>query len=365
MTHLQTAPLSVVHVVETCCGGVATFVAQLITSQMADPLFSKVHLLHDNQGTEEKVLRTTPDTSIYTSSRNPLKAWRIAREIHARLAEIGPDVVVLHSSFPGFWGRMFRGPWKTIYCPHGWAFTQDFHPLAKKIYAEIERLFSHRCEAIVSISHDEFRLGDKAGVRTDIHEVIRHGLPPAHPAESPILPLDQDALNLAFVGRFERQKGLDVLLQFFDDAALDHITLWLVGEDFRGVSRQDLPSRSNIRALGWLSSGQVDKVLSQVDALVMPSRTEGFGLAALEAMRMKKPVIANRVGGLSELVVEGVNGRFINIRDITASRAVLAGLTKAELATMGEAALGIFEREFRWDVCYGKWREFIARVAAG
>ncbi len=357
------APLRVVHVVETCCGGVATFASLLIGSQMNDPMFSEVHLLHDGQGTEEKVLRLPHAVSTYTSSRKPWMALGIARELHQRLSAIKPDIVFLHSSFPGFWGRIFRGSWKVIYCPHGWSFTPDFHPLKMALYKKVEAALSYRCDAIVSISNDEFRIGHEAGVRDGVHDVIRHGLPAAQATSLPPLPLDPAALNLAFVGRFERQKGLDILEEIFDDPRLSHITVWLAGGDVRGVSNHRLSQRPNFRLLGWLDESQINALLQQVDALIMPSRWEGFGLVALEAMRNRKAVIASRVGGLPELVLDGINGRLMDIRDVPASRDLLAGLNKPELARMGEAAREIFDREFRWDVCYGKWRTLVARVA--
>ena len=364
MTPKAERSCSVVHVVETCCGGVATFVSHLIKSQINDPAFSAVHLLHDDRGTEKKLLELTDKVSTYKSSRNPICALGIALDVHRKLKEIDADVVILHSTFPGVWGRLFRGRWKTIYCAHGWSFSQDFHAFSKLAYKKIEVALSHRCDAIVSISHDEFRVGHEAGIPDDIHVVIRHGLAPAAPEGEPVLPLNPETINLAFVGRFERQKGLDVLYDIFDDPSLDNITVWLVGEDIRGVERHVLPARANLRRLGWLNEGQIDAVLRQMDGLIVPSRSEGFGLVALEAMRNRKAVIASRVGGLTELIVEGVNGYLMDINNIPACRALLASLSKPELARMGEAAFEIFEREFRWDGCYGKWRDLILRVAA-
>ncbi len=78
----------------------------------------------------------------------------------------------------------------------------------------------------------------------------------------------------------------------------------------------------------------------------MPSHWEGFGLVALEAMRNRKAVIASRVGGLPELVLDGINGRLMDIRDVPASRDLLAGLNKPELARMGEGRREIFDRGF-------------------
>jgi glycosyltransferase involved in cell wall biosynthesis len=96
----------------------------------------------------------------------------------------------------------------------------------------------------------------------------------------------------------------------------------------------------------------------------MPSRSEAFGLATLEAMRNKRAVIASRVGGLKELVIEGVNGRFIDINDIQACREVLLELNKDELRRMGALGFELFEKEFRWDVCYSKWHALFEQVLA-
>jgi glycosyltransferase involved in cell wall biosynthesis len=354
----------VAHVVETCCGGVATFVAHLIKSQLDDPAFSSVHLLHDGRGTEKKLLALTDNVSTYKSSRNPVFALNVALDVHRKLRAINPDVVILHSTFPGVWGRLFRGSWKTIYCAHGWSFSQDFHPFSRWAYERIEVALSRRCDAIVSISRDEFRVGHRAGVPDEIHVVIPHGLLSATPGNDPELPMEPDGVNLAFVGRFERQKGLDVLYDIFDDPSLDAITVWLVGDDIRGVEKRVLPARKNFRRLGWLKEPQIDAVLRQVDGLIVPSRSEGFGLVALEAMRNRKAVIASRVGGLTELIDEGVNGHLMDINDIPACRTLLASLRRADLVRMGEAAFALFEREYLWDGCYQKWRALVLRVAA-
>ncbi len=62
-----------------------------------------------------------------------------------------------------------------------------------------------------------------------------------------------------------------------------------------------------VRFLGW--DADVKKLLASWDLLVMPSLEEGFGLSVLEAMAAGRPVVASRVGGLCELVVDGMTGR--------------------------------------------------------
>ena len=258
-------PLVIAHVVEDCCGGAAAFVSMLIASQTSDSNYASVHLLADQKTKDEQLLKLPHAVHRYESSRNFLRALTIAGNVHNELEKINPDLVVLHSTFPGTWGRVFKGKWKIIYCAHGWSFTQNIPAATKVVYGLIEAVLSYRCDAIVSISNDEFRHAHDFGVRDHAHEVIRHGVPAAAPGTFPSLPLTPSSINLAFVGRFERQKGVDILCEIFNDQRLDHITVWLVGGDIRGVNHVAIPERQNLHTLGWLSGQQVDAVLQQVE----------------------------------------------------------------------------------------------------
>lgn len=71
---------------------------------------------------------------------------------------------------------------------------------------------------------------------------------------------------------------------------------------------------SDIRFLGKLDS--VEEVLSVGDLFIMPSETESFGLAALEAMACEVPVLSSNAGGLPELNIQGKTGFLSNVGDI-------------------------------------------------
>ena len=79
--------------------------------------------------------------------------------------------------------------------------------------------------------------------------------------------------------------------------------------------------------------------LSVADLLLLPSETESFGLAALEAMSCAVPVVASRVGGLPELVDDGVSGRLLPVGDVAGMAAAAIGILGDEraAAAMGEA----------------------------
>ena len=66
---------------------------------------------------------------------------------------------------------------------------------------------------------------------------------------------------------------------------------------------------------------RVHELLPVADLMIMPSELESFGLAALEAMACKVPTIATRVGGVSELIDDGVTGRLFAVGDVDAMAA--------------------------------------------
>lgn len=86
----------------------------------------------------------------------------------------------------------------------------------------------------------------------------------------------------------------------------------------------------DVEALG--EQDQVVPLLSVSDLFLLPSAQESFGLAALEAMACEVPVVASRVGGLPEVVEDGVSGFLCEPEDIE-------GMTKASVALLTDAAL--------------------------
>ena len=127
---------------------------------------------------------------------------------------------------------------------------------------------------------------------------------------------DQGTVLVGFVGRLAAQKGVDVLL---DALALTdgRVRLILVGD---GPERAALQERAGDSSLAGRvhflgHRDDVPELLRGLDAVVMPSRWEGFGLAAVEAMASGVPVIASAVDGLREVVVNGVTGRLVSPGD--------------------------------------------------
>jgi glycosyltransferase involved in cell wall biosynthesis len=94
----------------------------------------------------------------------------------------------------------------------------------------------------------------------------------------------------------------------------------------------------DIRFLG--KQQPIEEILSIADVFVMPSGSETFGLAALEAMSCGVPVVATNIGGLPELIEDGTSGYLCPLNDVDAFtdriRSILAN--ESTLTTMSAAA---------------------------
>jgi glycosyltransferase involved in cell wall biosynthesis len=109
----------------------------------------------------------------------------------------------------------------------------------------------------------------------------------------------------------------------------------VVGSSVVGGDADDSPPE-NVQVAGWLSRPRIAGLLAAADVLVMPSRWEAFPFVALEAMRAGVAVIASRVGGLEEIVEDGVTGLLVRSDDPEQLADVLLKVQPQQLHEMGE-----------------------------
>jgi len=109
---------------------------------------------------------------------------------------------------------------------------------------------------------------------------------------------------------------------------------------------RDLKIQERIHFLG--KQDRVNELLPLADLMLMPSELESFGLAALEAMACKVPSIATRVGGVPELIDDGVTGLLYDVGDVDAMAAGALGLLTdpARLRAMREAGRKVAQTRF-------------------
>jgi glycosyltransferase involved in cell wall biosynthesis len=139
--------------------------------------------------------------------------------------------------------------------------------------------------------------------------------------ESPPAPLPERPVAI-FVGVLERYKAVDVLAEAWRLAAprVPDATLHVVG---RGTLRdvpealvRDLPAQT--RWSESLTTPEVARALDEATVLVLPSRSEGLGRVVVEAFCRSRGVVGSRVGGIPDIVEDGVSGLLVPPSDVAA-----------------------------------------------
>jgi glycosyltransferase involved in cell wall biosynthesis len=135
---------------------------------------------------------------------------------------------------------------------------------------------------------------------------------------------------VGIVARLHKQKGHVFLLQAFKDVvqAIPNAKLLIVGngplKKRLGKIALDLGIGNNVIFTGFRDD--IADIMLLIDLLVSPSLWEGLPVTILEAMAAKKPVVATNVGGVLEVVEDGVSGILIKPRDTNALADALIGL---------------------------------------
>jgi glycosyltransferase involved in cell wall biosynthesis len=170
---------------------------------------------------------------------------------------------------------------------------------------------------------------------------------PIEPAPRPVRPPwpPDDRPVVGYVGRIEPRKGVLDLVHAAHRIRAAGARVVLVGDDPYVSDREYLGqvrSDSGVEHYGWVDGAA--GLMAAFDVLVVPSHQEPFGTVLAEAMNAGTPVVATRVGGLAEVVDDGVTGRLVEPGDPEAlATAVIEVLRDRE--ALGAAAR---ERATRW-----------------
>src|SRR5437016_5809838 len=176
--------------------------------------------------------------------------------------------------------------------------------------------------------------------------------------------------TVLFVGRLVERKGVSHLV--------DAVSLLLPGADVRLVIVGDGPERARIegrvreRGLdgrvavrGQVSDAELQAAYAGADAFVLPAvvdrrgDTEGLGVVLLEAMNHRVPVIASAIGGITDIVEDGVSGLLVPPGDATALAAALERLARAPdlSVSLGDAGYRRLHERFSWEAITRRWVE--------
>ncbi|MBV8666789.1 MAG: glycosyltransferase family 4 protein [Burkholderiaceae bacterium] len=186
-------------------------------------------------------------------------------------------------------------------------------------------------------------------------------------ADGSVLPPGQAAtegshrpFKLLFVGTPSYRKGVDLLPSIMRELG-DNFQLRMIG-----TPADPSPFPANVVHLGRVSESDLIRAYCECDALLFPSRWEGFGYTALEAMACEKPVVTSNATALPEVVEDGVTGilcRSGAVEDfVAACRRLAADPAQAQL--MGKAGRERAIELFSEDSALRKFVTLFKRLAA-
>jgi glycosyltransferase involved in cell wall biosynthesis len=192
----------------------------------------------------------------------------------------------------------------------------------------IHRLkYTLTCDRIIAVSGATRDMLVKSGIPAEKIEVIHTGVP-----IPPSLPSAEDRRSarehwglspgdfaVGYMGAFTHEKGQDVAVAALNLLEMTSVRLILAGD---GPLRSSIAPNPRVQLPGYVEDKTT--LLQALDLFVMPSRSEAWGLAALEAMSYGVPVIASAVGGLKEFVEDGVSGWLVPPDDSTALAKAIA-----------------------------------------
>jgi glycosyltransferase involved in cell wall biosynthesis len=256
-----------------------------------------------------------------------------------------PDIIHCHGAKGGLYGRLAARKLHipSVYTPHGGSLHFKWSSPSGAAFLAGERLLRGIGSGFLFVcNHERDAFAAKIGLGGKPHAVVYNGLWPDE--FSPVMPA-ADASDVIYLGELRKLKGTDVLIDALR-LVKEHrpVSAAIVGD---GEDRADFEAQAaaaglngSVRFLGAMPARQA---FSMGRIFVLPSRAESFPYAVLEAIAAEKPIVASRVGGVTEMLPPG---RLVEPADPAAlARAIEAAINNLELAQDEASRLAAIARE--------------------
>ncbi len=249
--------------------------------------------------------------------------------------KFNPDIISAHSTKAGYAARltgMFLRK-TVVFTAHGWPFTEGRGSWQRYLLAYIERLAAIVTATIICVSAHDRELALKFKIAPPKKLILIHnGVDP-----TPLLKAKGDKIRrefglgkipvLAMVGRLTLAKDPLTLLEACRRLKTN-FKLLMVGDGELRTKAEEFAARNNLRDKVTFTGERYDipEILAASNIFVLDSRWEGFPLVIIEAAIAGLPVVASRVGGIPELINDGVTGFLVPPRNSQALTGVLQKL---------------------------------------
>lgn len=268
-------------------------------------------------GNDSQLAQELGDVYRHEPAESLSDIWRLRRWLNHQVTSFQPDVLQAHLFHALVAvGSLQRSNRRVCVLNHQHGDRKQSE--GKVVAAWLDKRFGRRFDHVVACSEAVRRfVVNDCGYESRRVTTIQNGW-----SGTPLPRSPSADFTVVCVGNMRPAKGHDVLVEAF--AALRDVVpgarLVLVGD---GPLRSKVAQQVRERRIGEAVefAGAVSDVwpyLARAHVAALPSHNETFGIAALEAMAAGLPVVATRVGGVPEVVIDGVTGRLVSPQDPSA-----------------------------------------------
>lgn len=277
-------------------------------------------------------------------SVSPASDYSAYRQLRKLIREYKPHVVHTHAAKPGALGRLAaaaEGVPVILHTFHGHVFHSYFNPVKTKLFIQTERYLARKSTAIIAISDQQKKelAHDFRIAPADKFRVIRLGLDLDRFVQDREekrarfrgeFGLTDDTIAIGIIGRLVPVKNHYLFLK-----ALAHVLAgtrrpvkaFIIGD---GETRSDLEAAARAAGIAFSTEkdgrhphplvftswrSDVDVINAGLDIITLTSFNEGTPVSLIEAQAADRPVLSTRVGGISDIVVEGETALLADIQD--------------------------------------------------
>lgn len=299
-------------VCEALGGGVFTYVSQL-SNDMCDNF--KVYLAYSTRSQTPDNFSTFFDPRVtllpvknFSNMKNIFSDIRVIKELRKIEKNIKPDIIHLHSSIAGGFGRLaFKEKKNTvIYTPHGYSYLMVGETTLKgRAYKLIERYLGRKNSITLTCCKSE---DEEAKMFSKSTSYIETGVNVEDLSKSlnHIKPIENDKFTVFTLGRicFQKQPELfNEIAKLTPEARF----LWIGSGELK-----DKLNSPNIEITGWKDRKEALSLAKGSDVFILCSLGEAIAMSLIENMFMKKICLVSNVVGNRDVIQNGINGFVCN-----------------------------------------------------
>ncbi len=315
-------------------------------------------------------------------SINSVKDFLGLIEIFKVIRKIKPDIVHLNSSKAGFVGAAaakLAGVKNIIFTAHGWVFNEPMFFLKKWFYLLFSWFTVLFCDKIICVSEYDKKVALENNIAPEnkliaIHngiedfdylpkDIVRRELGLAIKNKN----IYWDGFLIGIIANLYKTKGLEYLIKatylIKSQIPNSKFQILIIGEGDERQNLEKLIRKFKLWDIVFLvgNISEAKKYLKAFDLFVLPSAKEGLPYTLLEAMSANLPVIASRVGGVPEIIEDGIDGFLVpskNEKVLARKINEAMDLVKGdEIDKIRDAARSKVKKDFSFDKMLKKTKE--------